>query len=371
MRYVLKPVLTAAAVLVLASCGDGGTTASPRQQLLDRLQASVAEGKILYGHQDDLVYGHAWKVEDVSGDPLERSDVRDVAGGFPAVVGFDLGALERGGPENLDNVPFDLMRRAALTHVQRGGIVTFSWHPWNPLTGEDAWGMPAGRAVASVLPGGEKHDFFMGWLQAVGDFFDTLRDAEGNRIPFIFRPWHEHTGSWVWWGRDHCTVEEYVALFRMTHDYLAGERGMDNIVWCYSPGRESDEAMYMERWPGDDVVDLMGLDCYTYLGADGIEAAVARYKEQVGGALAYLTRLGEDHGKIICLSETGFEGLPDPHWWTEALYPTIKDCPIAYVLTWRNACDKPTHFYAPWEGFEHAADFKAFSEKEDIVLLNL
>ena len=369
MKYVLKPVLTAAFALVLASCGDGDKTAPSREQLLNRLQTSVADGKILYGHQDDLVYGHAWKVTDVASDPLERSDVRDVCGQFPAIVGFDLGALELGREANLDQVPFELMRRAALTHVARGGIVTFSWHPWNPLTGEDAWGMPAGRAVASVLPGGEREEKFQSWLQAVGDFFDTLRDADGNRIPFIFRPWHEHTGSWFWWGRDHCTVEEYVALFRRTHDYLAVERGMDNIVWCYSPGRESDESMYMERWPGDDVVDLMGLDCYTYLGEDGVEAAVTRYKEQVGSALAFLTRLGTEHGKTICLSETGFEGLPAPDWWMEALYPTIRDYPIAYVLTWRNACDRPGHFYAPWKGFEHEADFKQFADLEKIELL--
>ena len=369
MRYVLKPVLTAAIALALASCGDGDKTAPSRQQLLDRLAASVADGKILSGHQDDLSYGHAWKVEDVQNDPLERSDVRDVCGHFPAIVGFDLGALELGRPDNLDDVPFALMRRAALTHVQRGGIVTFSWHPWNPLTGENAWGMPAGRAVASVLPGGEKEELFRGWLQAVGDFFDTLRDADGERIPFIFRPWHEHTGSWFWWGRDHCTTEEYVALFRMTHDYLAVERGMDNIVWCYSPGRESDEAMYMERWPGDDVVDLMGLDCYTYLGEDGIAPAVARYREQVGSALAYMTRLGREHGKLICLSETGFEGIPDPTWWTETLYPTIQDAPIAYVLTWRNSSEMPGHFYAPWKGFKNEEDFKKFTELEKIELL--
>lgn len=367
MKRVLKPVLTAAFALVLAACGDGDKTAS--QRLQERLAASVADGKILYGHQDDLCYGHAWKVEDVAGDPLERSDVRDVCGRFPAIVGFDLGALELGGPDNLDDVPFALMRRAALTHVERGGIVTFSWHPWNPLTGENAWGMPAGRAVASVLPGGEKHEIFQGWLKAVGDFFDTLRDADGNRIPLIFRPWHEHTGSWFWWGRDHCSVEEYVALFRMTHDYLAVERGMDNIVWCYSPGHGADEAMYLERWPGDDVVDLLGMDCYTYLGEEGIEAATAVYREQVGSALAYMTRLGKEKGKLICLSETGLEGIPDPHWWTQTLYPTIQGAPIAYVLTWRNACDKPGHFYAPWKGFAHEADFRKFAEQDKIELL--
>ena len=50
--------------------------------------------------------------------------------------------------------------------------------------------------------------------------------------------------------------------------------------------------------------------------------------------------------------------------------PSIADYPIAYALTWRNAHDQAKHFYAPWEGFEGAADFKAFSELEDIKFLD-
>ena len=82
-----------------------------------------------------------------------------------------------------------------------------------------------------------------------------------------------------------------------------------------------------------------------------------------------MNQLAKDHQKIMCLSETGLEGIPDPNWWCGTLYPAIKDFPIAYVLTWRNAHDKPTHFYAAWEGFGNAADMKAFSELEDIVFL--
>ena len=51
------------------------------------------------------------------------------------------------------------------------------------------------------------------------------------------------------------------------------------------------------------------------------------------------------------------------------MYPVISDFAISYVLTWRNAHDKPEHFYAPWAGFDGADDFKTFTEKENIVLL--
>ncbi|MBQ1623613.1 MAG: beta-mannosidase [Bacteroidales bacterium] len=321
-------------------------------------------GKILYGHQDDLVYGHNWVVTDLENDPLERSDVRDVAGKYPAIVGFDLGGIELGNARNLDGVPFDLMRRAALKHVERGGTVTFSWHPRNPFTGGDAWDISSSEVVRSVLPGGAKHDEFMVWLQRAGDFLASLDGA-----PAIFRPWHENIGSWFWWGGRLCTADEYVALFRMTHDYLVQERGLTNLQWCYSPNGPISVADYLSRYPGDDYVDYLGTDIYEYIGLDGLQAAHRRYIRQVRGMLFELRGLAAEHGKRFCLSETGLESLKDPHWWCEVLYPAISGSGIAYVLTWRNAHDRPEHFYAPWKGFEHADDFKQFSEKEDIVLL--
>jgi len=330
----------------------------------ERLNQGVEPNKaILYGHQDDLVYGHAWVVTDVEGDPLERSDVKDVAGAYPAVVGFDLGGIELGNDRNLDGVPFDLMRRAALKHVERGGIVTFSWHPRNPLTGGDAWDISSDQVVHAILPGGAKETEFALWLQRLGDFMASLDGA-----PVILRPWHENLGSWFWWGCKLCTPEDYKDLFRLTHDYLA-ERGIRNVLWCYSPNGPISAGDYLSRYPGDEYVDILGTDIYEYVGPDGLAAAGRRYRSQVRGMLATLQAMAAEHDKLYCLSETGLEGLRDPHWWTEQLYPAIEGTGILYVLTWRNAHDQPGHFYAPWKGFEHADDFKQFADKEDIILL--
>jgi Endo-beta-mannanase len=332
---------------------------------VNRFNGCVAgPGTILYGHQDDLVYGHSWVVTDIAGDPLERSDVKDVTGHYPAIVGFDLGGIELGDDCNLDGVPFDLMRRAALTHVGRGGEVTFSWHPRNPLTGGDAWDVSSSEVVRSVLPGGKRHEEFMLWLQRAGDFLASLDGA-----PAIFRPWHENLGSWFWWGGRLCTAEEYKALFRMTHDYLVQERGLTNLQWCYSPNGPISATDYLSRYPGDDCVDILGTDIYEYVGPDGLQAAGVRFGKQVREMLATLRDIAAIHGKQTCLSETGLEGLTDPDWWCGVLYPAIKGTGIRYVLTWRNAHDKPGHFYAPWKGFENEEDFKQFSEKEDIILL--
>ncbi|MBR4756538.1 MAG: hypothetical protein IK076_06325, partial [Bacteroidales bacterium] len=113
--------------MLLAACNPTKPV-GPREALMGRLTAAVDEGTVFYGHQDDLSYGHSWKVEDWESDPLDRSDVMDVTGKYPMVLGMDLGGIEFGDEENLDGVPFGLIRKAALKHIERGGIVTFSWH---------------------------------------------------------------------------------------------------------------------------------------------------------------------------------------------------------------------------------------------------
>ena len=361
-----------AVALAAPGCGRRAESpaTTPKDQVIAQLQEAVNGGKILYAHQDDLVYGHTWKVEDVAGDPLERSDVKAVTGFYPAMVGFDLGGIEMGWEANLDGVSFDLMRRAAVTHASRGGLVTFSWHPRNPLTGGDAWDVSSDQVVASILEEGEKHDLFMEWLERAGDFLETLKDADGHPLSFILRPWHEHIGSWFWWGGRLCSEQQYKDLFRLTHDYLTGTRGLTNIVWCYSPNSNVTPEQYMSRYPGDDCVDVLGMDAYQYVGNQPLEDAEAAFVAQVRDHLTFMKDLAQEHGKLMCLSETGFEGIPDPAWWTGTLLPAIKDFPIAYVLTWRNAHDKPGHFYAAWPGSGDAADFKAFAEKDNILFLN-
>ena len=354
------------AAVVLTACGSNQKPMeTPKDQLVHRLFHYAESGLTAYGHQDDLSYGHAWKVTDWENDPLDRSDVKDVTGHYPMVLGFDLGGIELADSCNLDGVPFGLIRKAALTHIGRGGIVTFSWHPRNPLTGGDAWDVSSDQVVKSVLKGGEKYADFMVWLQRAADFIESL-DPD---TPVIFRPWHENTGSWFWWGEKLCTEQEYQELYRHTWLYFTKERQLTNILWCYSPGGPIPPQVFQQRYPGDEFVDILATDIYGFLAPDGMDESRVRFTAQVREMLTTLNALATEHHKLMALSETGLESLPDPVWWTEGLYPAIQDFPVTYVLTWRNAWDKPGHFYAPWKGFEGASDFKTFCEKEDIVLL--
>lgn len=131
MKNILTFLLAALAAVACAN----KPAPTPKDALMQQLLSFAEQGKIAYGHQDDLPYGHAWKVEDWESDPLDRSDIKDVTGHYPMVMGFDLGDIEHGADKNLDGVPFGLIRKATLKHIERGGIVTFSWHPERYMPG--------------------------------------------------------------------------------------------------------------------------------------------------------------------------------------------------------------------------------------------
>ena len=69
----MKRIFAIAAVATaMVSCGDttGYNDTTPAEKLVMHLEMLVDADKIMYGHQDDLMYGHSWKIEDGGGtDP--------------------------------------------------------------------------------------------------------------------------------------------------------------------------------------------------------------------------------------------------------------------------------------------------------------
>jgi len=316
---------------------------------------------IMLGHQDALAYGHAWYKE------AGRSDVKDVTGDYPAVIGWELGRLEKGVEFNLDSVYFSDMKRYIRETYSRGGITTISWHGDNIVTGGDSWDCAQDSVVRTILPNGSNYTEYQVWLDRVADFFLDLKDDKGNLIPVVFRMYHEHTGGWFWWGNKQCTPEEYKQLWVMTVEHLRDKKNVHNLIYAYSPAVVKDEAEFFERYPGDEYVDMLGFDCYLY-GTDS--TAIADYQEAMDRNLKIVTDYATKSDKIPTIGETGMESIPNPKYFTEVVYPVISKYKFAWVLFWRNAWegDKPNHYYAPFEGQVSAPDFKEFADKPNILM---
>lgn len=320
----------------------------------------LSKEQILFGHQDALAYGVEWKEWHKS-----RSDVKDVCGQHPAIVGWDLSKLGKY-EHNIDSVVFSQMQDWMKEVFKMGGINTISWHLDNLVTGGDSWDTGE-QVISALIPGGSHHEAYKAKLDVVAEFIGALKVGFlfKKDIPIIFRPFHEHTGGWFWWGDPYCTPEEYKTLWKFTVRYLRDEKGLHNILWCYSPDIIKDKTTYLKSYPGDEWVDILGLDDYHDMGAKG-------NPEDLTKRLRMVVELAEEKGKVAALTETGFEAIPDEEWWTETLLKHIKADPvasqIAWVLCWRNA--RTSHHYGPYPNHPSAANFREFSRDPIVVLEN-
>jgi mannan endo-1,4-beta-mannosidase len=308
---------------------------------------------IMFGHQDDLMYGYNWWYE------KDRSDTKEIAGDYPAVAGFELGHIELGSERSLDSVNFTQISEQIKAQYKRGGIITISWHLNNPLTMQSndnsawphgtAWDVSSKEVVASILPGGKNNELFNTWLERLAKFFIGLKDEKGVAIPFIFRPFHEHSGSFFWWGTTICTDEEYSALWRYTVNYLREKKNIHNILYAYNTDRVTSLEQYLNGYPGDDIIDMLSLDMY-----DRGE----QFAGELDTALGFITHEAISRNKLTALSETG-ERKGMNNWWTGVLLPVVSKYPVGYVLTWRDAYkSKTTVSGTPFQIYSD--DFKTF-----------
>jgi mannan endo-1,4-beta-mannosidase len=315
---------------------------------------------IMFGHQDDLAYGVGWKYEP------GRSDIKDVTGDYPAVYGFELGRLEIDQRVNLDSVPFDKMKGFIRSAYDRGGVITLSWHLNNPLTGKTAWD-PAPGTVASILPGGEKNELYKSWLDKIASFMLSLKGSHGEYIPIIFRPFHELNGSWFWWGKNHCTPAELKQLWHFTVSYLRDTKNVHNLLYAFNTDRFYSKEEYLERFPGDEWVDLIGFDIYQR--GTG-EKANEQFVSDIDKMLSNLESIAVEKNKIPALTEFGFGTLPDSTWWTNVFWKGIRSHRVSYALGWRNAGYKGAkdyEYYVPYKGHASAPDFlKFFNEPKTL-----
>ena len=327
--------------------------ATAETKALYRNLYKLSEKHILFGHQHATEYGHGW-----FGDE-GRSDVKSVTGSHPAVIGADFSGLS-GRPDSMIEKEKISLRKHISDTYNRGGVTTVAWHFNNPVSAggfywKDSVSLPA---VKLIIPGGAQHEKYTAILRNIGEFVKTIKGADGKAVPMIFRPWHEFDGDWFWWGKAHCTTEEFTTLWKFTVSYLRDSLQVHNLIYAFSPDcKFTSEAEYLERYPGNEWVDILGMDDYADFGRDG------KYNLDAGiSKLAIVSDYAVKAHKVAAFTETGLESIPNPDWWTGTLLKVLqaKKLRLAYVLVWRNDAKSATHFYAPFPGQASEADFLKF-----------
>ena len=337
-------------------------TSPEAKQLYNRLVEITKKG-YAFGHQDATAYGIGWKND----GSLFKSDVNEVTGAHPAVHGFDIGHLELGHQHNLDTVSFKLIQNQIKKVHQKGGVVTISWHASHPMSGKDSWNR-RGKPIKHLLAGGRLHNSYRNWLASLASFFKEIRDENDRPIPIIFRPFHEMNKPWFWWGKGKSTTEEYKRLWRETVLLLTDEYSADQLLFAYSPDFFNTEETYLEYYPGDDMVDILGMDLYQHWNA-------ATFSKNLSTSLTILAGVAKEKQKLFALTESGVNKVRVADWWTTVIDPQLANSGATWALFWRNA--RKSHHFASFPGHKSAPDLLQLRKKEhvlfldDIVLINL
>lgn len=305
---------------------------------------NVAQTNLLFGHQNATSQGVTFTKTDG-----KHSDIYNAVGAYPAVFGWDTLAMTG------DEGTFDELVVWIQEAAKQNGMITISAHMPNFVTGGN-YNDLSGNPVQEILKeGSHGQKAFLAYLDEFARLAKTAKDEEGQFIPIMFRPFHENTGGWFWWGATSCTAEEYIKLYRYTVEYLRDEKGVHNLLYIYSPnGHFTDQEEYLTRYPGDNYVDIIAFDAYHDKPQynDG-------WMEKLIRDCQVIVELAEERGKIATISEVGVRwdgqnGIAPKNntiinWYTQVLDKIMKDekaSQIAYMLVWRNGT--PSHFWVPY-----------------------
>lgn len=230
-------------------------------------------------------------------------------GKYPALVGFDF--LFATGVKASDawyQSYTQMALEAAKDLWNQGGIPAFTWHWKDPSDQIDAFYTKSGNdkeytefdftqgftdpsctANCTWNTSSETYQQLVSDIDEIADMFLGLQDAG---VAAIFRPLHEASGKWFWWGSKGGAA--FQALYNLVYDEMVTVKGVNNLVWVWNPEYSNDIG-----WnPGASKYDVISLDIYEAWD----------YSTKYTKAYSELsTNFGSD--KILAVSENG--SIPD------------------------------------------------------------
>lgn len=79
-----------------------------------------------------------------------------------------------------------------------------------------------------VANGSEGKSILLSDMDAVAKELQTLWDA---KVPILWRPLHEASGGWFWWGD--CSPDSYCELYRLMYEKFTKEYELDNLIFAF------------------------------------------------------------------------------------------------------------------------------------------
>lgn len=209
-------------------------------------------------------------------------------GKFPAILGLDMGYYSQTG---VDHKVAIHTTQQAISCWEKGGIVTLCWHwlaPEKYITGTwySAFRPEETKKMnLTAIMNGEDEEGLNLLRRDIDNVAQELLKMQEVGVPVLWRPLHEASGGWFWWGAE--GKEPYLKLYKYLYHVLTEEYGLNNLIWVWN-GQAAD------WYPGDEYVDIIGVDIY---------AGEHEYSSQADAFLE--AQAYSQVNKMVVLSENG------------------------------------------------------------------
>ena len=225
----------------------------------------------------------------------EIEKLYELTGKYPSVMGFDFMDYS---PSRVERGAETMQVEYAIEWGEMGGIVTIIWH-WNaPKDLVDSSGQPWFRGFYTEATefdldkalNGEDDEGYKLLQRDIDAIAEKLKLLAEKDIPVLWRPLHEASGGWFWWGA--YGEENYKKLWIMMYDRLTYMHGLNNLIWV-------NNCQNHDWYPGDKYVDIIAED--VYVEPHDYDSQYNLFEKALGYS---------ETNKLIALAEVGV--IPDP-----------------------------------------------------------
>ena len=240
----------------------------------------------------------------------ELKYIHDASGKNVVLVGFDF--LHATGL-NSDKQWYQGYTHASLemakTVWKAGGIPQFNWHWKDPMHKVEAFYTQSSQNAPytefsidlAYDPTTQKwktdSDEYKAIVRDMEMIADSLLTLQKEGVAVLWRPLHEASGKWFWWGTD--GAASCVALYKLMFDIFVNQKKLHNLIWVWTTDEATDA---LDWYPGDEYVDVVGRDYYYYPRESNHASLISSFEKvkDIFGAK-----------KIVTLSENGSVPYPD------------------------------------------------------------
>lgn len=229
----------------------------------------------------------------------EYISIKEHTGKSFAVLGLDmgnysLGSISHGTESMTPEYAYDW-------YNSLGGIVQLCWHWTSPDgyaidEGDKHWWRSFYKEASTLdldkIMNGEDERGYQLLMEDIDNISRQLKRLRDAGVPILWRPLHEASGGWFWWGN--CKAESYKKLWNVMFDKMTNEHNLTNLIWVWN-GQDP------EWYPGDETVDIVGWDIY----------AGKRVDNSQSGRFSDMTQNYGEKTKLIALTENGCVMDPD------------------------------------------------------------